>query len=113
MPSQGTKNITAAIIAVADIAIYQHFTPRLTDIKEAAPFNNNLEGSERTALLVATGLTVLTAGLMKSAEVFMVGGAVIIGLDFAIKHANATNPATGSLDTADNATSFPMPDYSA
>lgn len=108
-----SKYVAAAVVAVADIAIFQHFTPPITDIKEAAPFNKTLEGSERTALLVATGFTLLTAGVMKSAEIFVVGGAVIIGLDFAIKHANAHNPATGSLETADGATSYPMPDYSA
>jgi hypothetical protein len=60
----------------------------------------------------------MVAGFARSAEVFAVGGLVLVALDFATKHANAVHPDTGKMAamgpdavTAGSSQSFPMPDY--
>jgi hypothetical protein len=58
--------------------------------------------------------TLTVAGLARSMEVFAIGGTVLVGLDFAIKHANAVDPNTHKMagaQEADQSESFPMPDY--
>lgn len=109
----GPRNeLTAGILVGAvDALIWTHFMPSIADIKEVTQFNGNIESTERTALLVCTGFTLVTAGLARSARVFAIGGLVILALDYATKHANAVNPQTGSMADSDTSTSYPMPDY--
>lgn len=109
------NELTAGILVGAvDALIWTHFMPPIADIKEVAQFNGNIESTERTALVATSAFTLVTAGFARSAKVFAIGGLVILALDFATKHANAVNPATGKMATPDSsyATSYPMPDYS-
>jgi hypothetical protein len=106
------------LVGVADLLIFQHFMPPVTDIRRAEPFNGDIESSERTALLVTVGFTLLVSGFVRSLDTFLIGGAVIVGVDFAFKHANAVNPDTGKLHVADAgsldmATVHNLPDYSS
>jgi hypothetical protein len=113
MPINPRNELTAGILVGAvDALIWTHFMPSIADIKEVTQFNGNIESTERTALLVCTGFTLVTAGFARSARVFAIGGLVILALDFATKHANAVNPQTGQM-AEDNATSYPSPDYTA
>ena|ERR1700679_3994713 len=111
----GPRNeLTAGILVGAvDALIWTHFMPSIADIKEVTQFNGNIESTERTALLVCTGFTLVTAGFARSARVFAIGGLVILALDYATKHANAVNPSTGAMADDGTATSYPMPDYSS
>jgi len=106
------------LVGLVNTVIFLHYMPPVTDVRAAEPFNASVESSERTALLATTAFTLLIAGFGRSLETFMVGGAVIVGVDFAYKHANAVNPGTnkmqavegtGALDTTDNVHS--LPDY--
>lgn len=113
MPGPIRNEMTVGILTgVADALIWTHFMPSVADIKEVTQFNGNIESTERTALLLTTGFTLLTAGFARSAKVFAIGGVVILALDFATKHANAVNPQTGKMAEAETSTSYPMPDYS-
>lgn len=112
--NEGTRILAGTLTGLASILIFDHFCPPHEDVRNTTPFNNDVESMERLALGLSTGLVLITAGVMKSAEVFIIGGAVILGVDFASKHANAVNPDTGKMqkpvDSAQS-TSFPMPDY--
>jgi|ERR1700722_2031010 len=111
MPLGPRNELTAGILVGAvDALIWTHFMPSIADIKEVTQYNSNIESTERTALLVCTGFTLVTAGFARSARVFAIGGLVILALDYATKHANAVNPSTGAM--ADDSTSYPAPDYS-
>jgi len=118
MPVSG-REATHILIGVggafAAILIYNHFLPALADVRQAESFNTDIEAAERQALAASTGFVVVTAGLSRSIEVFIIGGAAIILVDFMVKHANAVHPATGKLNTDATgggvSTSFPMLDY--
>lgn len=117
MPVGGrTSGITSlgVLVGIVDVLIWRHFVPQHADIRTAQPFNSDVESSERTALLVGTAFTLIVAGFARSAEVFAVGGIVLVGLSFATKQANTVNPDTGKMAQAAPAgvsDSFPMPDY--
>src|SRR5271170_6728253 len=90
MPIGPRNELTAGILVGAvDALIWTHFMPSVADIKEVSQFNGNIEQTERTALIVATAFTLVSAGFARSAKVFAIGGLVIVALDFATKHANA------------------------
>lgn len=105
------------LVGIVDTVVYLHFLPPAADIKTIPANNQDIESSERTALLVTTAFTLLVAGFARSWDTFIIGGAVIVGVDFAFKHANAVNPTTGKMTTqpenaaADNI--HPLPSYSS
>jgi hypothetical protein len=104
------------LAGVANLLIYQHFMPPVSDVKTADQFNPIIESSERTALLLSVGATALIATFVKSWDTFLIGGAIIVGIDFAYKHANAVHPDTGTMQ-APGSTDMsggnlhPLPDY--
>lgn len=105
------------LIGLVDTVVFLHYMPPASDIKTFPPNNQDIESSERTALLVSTAFTLLVAGFAKSWDTFIVGGAIIVATDFAFKHANAVNPSTGKMTGNTDATGgmdnvHPLPDYS-
>jgi len=113
--SRPAGNVTSlgVLVGIVDVLIWRHFVPAVADVRTAQPFNTDLESAERTALAVGTLFTLIVAGFAKSAEVFAVGGVVLIALDFATKHANTVNPDTGKMSpgAANTSTDYPLPDY--
>jgi hypothetical protein len=105
------------LVGLVNTVIFLHFMPPVSDIKTVPQNNPDIESSERTALMVTTAFTLLVAGFARSWDTFLVGGAVIVGTDFAFKHANAVNPTTGKMTTQpenaglDNV--HPLPDYAS
>lgn len=116
-PAGRGSNATSlgVLVGIVDVAIWRHFVPSVADVRTAQPFNGDLESAERTALLVGTFFTLVVAGFARSAEVFAVGGVVLIAMDFATKHANAVNPDTGKMTQGmpNVSTDYPLPDYAA
>lgn len=103
-------------VGLVDTVIYLHFLPPVADVKTFPANNQDIESSERTALMVTTAFTLLAAGFARSWDTFIIGGAVIVGVDFAFKHANAVTPETGKMTPPqspglDNNV-HPLPDYS-
>jgi hypothetical protein len=104
------------LAGVANLLIFQHFCPPVSDVKTAEQFNPLIESSERTALLLSVGTTALIAGMVRSWDTFLVGGAIIVAIDFAYKHANAVHPDTntmqapGSTDMS-GGNLHPLPEY--
>lgn len=113
---EGMKILIGVAAAAAGILVYDRFVPNAADIRSAEAYNPDIETAERQGLFAATAIVLVSAGLARSIEVFIIGGAAIVILDFAIKHANAVNPSTGKMQgpaaTSGISTSFPMPDYS-
>jgi hypothetical protein len=101
------------LVGVGNLLIFQHFMPPVTDVKAGDQFNPLAESSERTALLVSVGFSAIAAGFVKSWDTFLVAGIVIVGIDFAYKHAIACHPATGTMKSPMEASGnvHPLPDY--
>jgi hypothetical protein len=106
------------LTGLANLLIFQHFMPPVADVKTADQFNPLIESSERTALLLSTGVTVVISGMVRSWDTFLVAGAIIVAIDFAYKHANAVNPDTGTMQSPGSVDMsggnlHPLPDYQA
>jgi hypothetical protein len=116
MPMNKHAVEVGVLAGVANLLIFQHFMPPVSDVKTADQFNSLIEGSERTALFVSIATTAIISGAVKSWDTFLVGGAIIVAIDFAYKHANAVHPDTGTMQ-APGSTDMsggnlhPLPDY--
>lgn len=113
MPNRHAVEI-GVLAGVANLLIFQHFMPTVSDVKASDQFNPLIESSERTALLVAVGSTAVIATFVRSWDTFLVGAIVILAADFAYKHANAVNPSTGTMQapgTDSGGSLHPLPDY--
>lgn len=115
MPNRHAVEV-GVLVAFGDFLIFQHFMPPVADVRAADQFNPIAEGSERTALLVATGFTILVSGFVRSFDTFIIAGAAVVLMDFAFKHAVAVHPDTGTMAGPAQAMSMgdnvhPMPSY--
>jgi thiamine transporter ThiT len=102
------------MVGLVNTVIFLHYMPPVADVRSADAFNQQVESSERTALLATTIFTLLVAGFGRSIETFMIGGAVVVGVDFAFKHANAVNPSTNKMNAQNvgmGGSVHPLPDY--
>jgi hypothetical protein len=100
---------------LGNILIFNHFMPPVADIRQAQPYDQDIEKSERTALLVCTAWTILVSAFTQKIETFAIAGAVLVGVDFAFKHANGVYPSTGTLQppggTSQQTGLAPVADY--
>lgn len=102
------------MVGLVNTVIFLHFMPPVADVRSADAFNQQIESSERTALMVTTAFTLLIAGFGRSIETFMIGGAVVVGVDYAFKHANAVHPSTNKMVDANvgmGGSVHSLPDY--
>jgi len=90
-------------------AIYQNATPTLADIRSADQFNGDLAGAERQASWTAAAAVAGISLVSKDPGPFVVGGAMIVALAWAHRHANMVNPLTGRAISADLAMSDIVP----
>lgn len=115
MPTINRRAVEVGVLTgVGNLLIFQHFMPPVTDVKAADQFNMFAESSERTALLVSVGFSALVSGFVRSWDTFLVAGIVIVGVDFAYKHAIAVHPATGTMTAPgqqDSGNVHSLPDY--
>lgn len=78
-------------------AIYTQSLPDAATMHATDANDINIESGRKKATItsaaVLSGITLLT----KDVNVFILGGVVLFALDFHARHANASNPATGTL----------------
>jgi hypothetical protein len=116
MPAFNRHAVEVGVLAgIGNLLIFQHFMPPVTDVKAADQFNDLVESSERTALLVSVAFNAVIAGAVRSWDTFLIGATAIIVLDYAYKHANATHPDTGTMTAPGGNTGagsvHPLPNY--
>lgn len=94
--SLGVGLATATVV----YGVYTQATPTIADIRTAKPGDDNIEASRKTAAWTAAVLVAAISLLAKDPTVFVVGGGMVIGMDWWTRHANQVDPATGKASTA-------------
>jgi hypothetical protein len=82
-------------------AIYSNATPTLADIRSADQYNADLNGARRSATWTAAAAVAGISLVSKDPGPFIVGGAMLIAMDWMHRHADAVNPLTGRAVAAD------------
>lgn len=89
--SLGMGLATAALVW----GVYNSALPSLAEARVTAPNDRDLAGAERTATWTAAAVVAGVSLISKDATVFVLGGAMVVGLAWMHRHANAVNPETG------------------
>jgi hypothetical protein len=105
--------------AMGIFLIYNNAVPTLADIRTEPPHNDDIEKARKAAAVKSAGLVGLSFLIARDLNSFMISGLALIAMDYSVKHANGTHPATGKLDDdavpvlGGDSTSnvYPMPDY--
>jgi hypothetical protein len=93
--SVGTALGTAGVV----LAIHSTMTPNNGTILATAPMDPNVESSRKqaawTSVFVVSAISLLT----RDVNVFVVGGAMTVALDWWTRYCIARHPATGQIVT--------------
>jgi hypothetical protein len=89
--SLGVGLATAAVVW----AVYSNATPNITDVRAAPPSDPHVDSSRKLASWTAAGVVAGISLLAKDPTVFILGGSMVVVLDWWHRHANEVNPDTG------------------
>ena len=107
-----TSVLVGALTAIGVIAIEQHAVPNLTDLGASQAHDETVESARKKAAIQATILVVGVSLIARDLGVYVIGGLVLVGMDYLVKHQNGVNPATNKLDNASAPASlYAMPSY--
>jgi hypothetical protein len=81
-------------------AIYQSHMPALADVRAANPNNTAVESTRKVATWEAAGIVAAISLIAHDPTVFVIGGAMVVILDFSHRSANVTSPATNQVVTS-------------
>jgi hypothetical protein len=82
------------------LGTYQAIMPNATDLRQVQEFNTDIERSRKTATIVSFGIVAGISLLARDPGIFIVGGAIAVGLSFVYAHADAVSPLTGKVAMA-------------
>lgn len=102
------------------VSIYQHaLGAGITDLRVAQPHNTDVESARKMAAWTSAAVLGIIFLLTRDRNSFLIGGAMLAGVDITVKHANAVHPDTGKLSddlgtsvAPELAEAYPLPDYS-
>lgn len=84
---------TAAVV----YGIYSNATPTIADIRVGPAQDNNIESARKMAAWTAAAVVGGISLIAKDPTVFIIGGTMVVALDWWTRHANAVNPDTGTV----------------
>jgi 4-amino-4-deoxy-L-arabinose transferase-like glycosyltransferase len=103
MLKQEDALLTGLAVAAVVGGIYAVHVPTVAASRASAPGNMHIEASRKSATWTAAVVVVGASLLAKDPTVFVIGGVVVIALDFAHRYANAVNNQTGQVPSASSA----------
>lgn len=89
--SLGVGLATAAVVW----AVYSNATPTIADIRSAPPGDMTIDSTRKMASWTAAGVVAGISLLAKDPTVFVLGGTMVVVLDWWHRHANEVNPDSG------------------
>jgi hypothetical protein len=90
--SLGVGLATAAVV----YAVYSNATPPLIDLRAAPAGDPIAEGTRKTAAWTAAGVVAGISLISRDATVFILGGTMVVVLDWWHRHAIQFNPDSGT-----------------
>jgi hypothetical protein len=111
---------TVGILTAAGVyLIYNNALPSGADVRAAAPHDEDVERSRKSAAVLSAALIAGVFLVARDLNSYIISGAALVGIDYFYKHNNAIHPATGQYDVGTggltiapgSAGSYPLPDY--
>lgn len=100
MPLKAEASIMGGLATAALVyAIYSNATPSITEIRAAKPGDTDVEASRKLAAWTSAGVVGGVSLIAKDPTIFIIGGTMVIVLDWWHRHANSVNPMSGRAAT--------------
>lgn len=100
------------------IAIYNGNLPTSAVIRTADPHDKDIEATRKASAWTSAAVLGFMFLLTRDRNAFLIGGLVLAGVDFVVKHSNGMNPLTNKLGATEymsiddsEASVYPLPDY--
>jgi hypothetical protein len=87
----------ALAVGTAVLAIHTVATPTMADTRTLDAGNKDVANAERTATWMSAGLVSVVSLLARDPMIFIVGGAMTVGVAWWSRHSNTVNPITQAL----------------
>lgn len=95
-------SLTVALATGAIVfAIYSNATPTLADIRTADQYDRDIAATRKQATYTAVAVVAGISLISKDPGPFVLGGGMVIALDWFHRHADAVNPLTGKASAVD------------
>lgn len=102
MPMVGRKPEVSLGMALGTGALvygtYQHFVPNQADVRVGKPGDETLEKARKQAAWFSAAIVGGISLIAKDPAIFIVGGLMVVALDWATRSNNWTNPLSGRID---------------
>lgn len=95
---EGSITLGAATAALV-YGVYTSSVPNASTMHATAPHDINIEAGRKKAAWTTTALVSAIALMTRDKTVFVLGGIMVIALDWHARHANASSPLTGKVVT--------------
>lgn len=83
-------------VAAVVFSIYSNATPTIAEMRHVEPNDQGIASARKGATWTAAGVVGGISLLTKDPTIFVVGGAMVVAMDFWTRHANLVNPLTGT-----------------
>ena len=101
MPLPREKSLAIGLATIGIVwAVYQSSMPSIADARVAAPDDEHLAATERTATITAAAIVAGVAYLAQDPTVFILGESTVVLMAWWHRHANFTNPSVDSTTPA-------------
>jgi hypothetical protein len=91
--SLGIALATAGVVA----AIYMNATPSMADIRSADSENTDIDSSRKMAAWMSAGVVSAISLIARDTTIFVVGGGMVIVMDWLTRHSNSVSPVFGKI----------------
>lgn len=82
-------------VAALVYGVYSNVTPNMADIRAAEPGNGDVDSTRKQAAWMSAGVVSGVSLIAKDPTIFVIGGSMVIALDWFHRHANEVDPRTG------------------
>lgn len=90
------QSIVAGLsVATVVYATYSRATPSVADMRVGKSGDDDIESARKQAAWVSAAVVAGVSLIAKDTNIFVMGGAMIIALDWMTRHANQVNPISG------------------
>lgn len=85
----------AVAVGTMVYAIHSNATPPMIDLRSAPPNDANVEASRKVATWTSAAIVSFVSLITRDPNIFIIGGAMVVAMDFWTRHANAVDNETG------------------
>lgn len=84
---------TGLAVAALVIAVYSRAVPSAADVRVGSRDDDDIDAARKGAAWTAAGAVAAISLIAKDATVFVIGGGMVVAIDWWTRHANTNDPA--------------------